>query len=438
MKLSISIFGLGYVGCVGVSCLSSQGHRVIGVDINQIKLDQINSGKPTIIEKDIDNLVYQGWKNGLISGTSNVNTAIEETTVSFICVGTPSDPNNGHLSLHAVFKVAEEIGKALATKNDFHVVVIRSTVSPGTNAKVGRVIEEHSTKKRNVDFGVVSNPEFLREGTAVDDYFNPELTVIGTDSEKAMVIISSIYEPLNAQIESVPVEVAEIIKYVNNAFHALKIVFANEIGNICKHLNIDSHKVMKLFCTDSKLNISEKYLEPGFAYGGSCLPKDLKGLKALSHDFYLESPIIENIEKSNSYIIDLALKLIIQQQKRIIGLLGLSFKPGTDDLRNSPAVALAEMLIGKGYSIRIYDKNVHFSRLKGTNKQEIERRIPHISKLVTDNLDEIIHASELLVFTMREDLFSSLPDGNPEKIFIDLVRVNKKLVSRNNYHGLSW
>jgi GDP-mannose 6-dehydrogenase len=438
MNLSISIFGLGYVGCVGVSCLSSQGHRVIGVDVNQIKLDQINSGKPTIIEKNIDKLVYEGWKNGLISATSDVNAAVQETTVSFICVGTPSDPNNGHLSLHAVFKVAEEIGEALATKDAFHVVAIRSTVSPGTNAKVGRIIEEHSTKKRNVDFAVVSNPEFLREGTAVEDYLNPELTVVGTDSERAKTIMSSIYEPLNAQIEFVPVEVAEIIKYVNNAFHALKIVFANEIGNICKHLNIDSHEVMKLFCADKKLNISEKYFEPGFAYGGSCLPKDLKGLKALSHDFYLESPVIENIEKSNSYIIDLALKLIIQHEKQNIGLLGLSFKPGTDDLRNSPAVELAELLIGKGYSIRIYDRNVHFSRLTGINKQEIERRIPHISHLVTDNLDEVIHASELLVFTNREDLFFSLPDDHPEKIFIDLVRVNKKLVSRNNYYGLSW
>ncbi len=433
---SISIFGLGYVGCVSIGCLAKNGHKVIGVDVVQHKVDLINNGKPTIIEKDIDTIIEEGHKAGRISATTDHIQAVKDTNVSIICVGTPST-GNGHLNLDYIYKTAQGIGEALKGKDSFHVIAIRSTVLLGTNEKVGRIIEEASGKKRNVDFAVVSNPEFLREGSAVKDYYNPAVTVIGSENEKALDIMADIYSKVDAPIERTDVRVAEIIKYVNNSFHALKITFANEVGNICKRMGIDSHKVMDLFCKDTHLNISPYYFKPGFAYGGSCLPKDLKALNTIAHDAYLNSPVLESIERSNQNQKRTAFELITSKGRKKVGILGLSFKKGTDDLRYSPIVEVTESLLGKGYEICIFDEKVNLSNITGTNKHYIETRIPHLSKLLKSDLQEVVESSEVLVISQNDERFRSLIDDYPDKIFIDLVRVVEE--PRNvNYEGLGW
>lgn len=431
----ISIFGLGYVGCVSLGCLAQNGYHVVGVDVNDNKVQLINQGKPTIIEKDIDTIIANQFKEGKISATTDYKKAVRETDVSIICVGTPST-KDGHLNLKYIYKVAAEIAEELRLKDSFHTVAIRSTVLPGTNIKIGEIIEETSGKKRNVDFGVVSNPEFLREGTAVSDYYNPALTIIGSDNDMALQIMAEVYEKINAPLFKVGIKEAEIIKYINNSFHALKISFANEVGNICKELDIDSRKVMELFCKDDQLNISSYYFKPGFAYGGSCLPKDLKGLRTLSHDHYLSSPVIEAIENSNNNQKRAAISLIEAQKKRQIGILGLSFKAGTDDLRFSPIVEVAEYFLGKGYSLKIYDKNVTLSKLSGTNKEYIDEHIPHLSELLSDNLEAVIEASDLLVITHKIDGVEAFIQQNKDKHFIDLVGITEEKYA--NYEGICW
>lgn len=296
--MNISIFGLGYVGCVGAACLAKLGHKVIGVDVNENKVRLINEGKPTIIEEGIAELCMEAHQKGMLSATTVAAEAVAETDISFIVVGTPSS-KEGHLNLNYIYTVAGRIGRALKSKEGFHIIAIRSTVLPGTNEKVGEIIAQESGKKRNVDFTVVSNPEFLREGTSVEDYFNPPLTLIGTDNKYAEETFRELYKDIHAEFISTDIKVAEMMKYVNNTYHALKIVFGNEVGNICKGLNIDSHKVMEIFCKDKQLNISPYYFKPGFAYGGSCLPKDMKALKTLAHDLYVDAPVIESIYNSN-------------------------------------------------------------------------------------------------------------------------------------------
>ena len=433
--MNISVFGLGYVGCVSVGCLAQNGHYIIGVDISQAKVDLINKGIPTIIENKIDKIIAEQYNANRIIATSDYFKAIKETEISIICVGTPST-QEGHLDLSHIYNTAEQIGKALIEKDDFHTVVIRSTVLPGTNFKFGEIIENISEKKRNTDFAIVSNPEFLREGNAVEDYFNPPVTIIGSDNNEAIEKMKKVYEELNGPVETVDIEIAEMIKYVNNSFHALKITFANEVGNICKKLGIDSHELMRIFCLDNKLNISCKYLKPGFAYGGSCLPKDLKALKTLAHDFYLETPVLNTIEISNNYQKNLATDLILKTEKNKIGFFGIAFKEGTDDLRYSPAIDLIEKLIGKGKEVFIYDKYVHLSKLIGSNKSFIEEKLPHISSLVISDVDLFISTCEVLVFSNSSDNINSI-NIPPEKIIIDFAR-NNELKKAENYIGLSW
>ena len=433
---NISIFGLGYVGCVSIGCLAKNGHKVIGVDVVQHKVDLINSGKPTIIEQDIDTIIEEGHKAGKISATTNHIEAVKNTDVSIICVGTPST-GNGHLNLEYIYNTARGIGEALKEKDSFHVIAIRSTVLLGTNEKVGRLIEETSGKRRNVDFAVVSNPEFLREGSAVKDYYNPAVTVIGSENEKALDIMAEIYSKVDAPVEKTDIRVAEIIKYVNNSFHALKITFANEVGNICKRMGIDSHKVMDLFCKDTHLNISPYYFKPGFAYGGSCLPKDLKALNTIAHDAYLNSPVLESIEKSNQNQKRTAFELITSKGKKKVGILGLSFKKGTDDLRYSPIVEVTESLLGKGYDICIFDEKVNLSNITGTNKHYIETKIPHLSRLLKSDLKEVVENSDLLVISQNDERFQKLVDDYPDKTFIDLVRVTDE-PKNANYDGIGW
>lgn len=442
--MNISIFGLGYVGCVGAACLAKLGHKVIGVDVSENKVRLMNEGKPTIIEEGISELCQQAHDNGLMSATTNVNEAIQQTNISFIVVGTPSSPE-GHLNLNYIYTVARQIGEALKhkkanveDKHGMHFIAIRSTVLPGTNEKVGQIIAEASGLVRGKDFTVVSNPEFLREGTSVEDYFNPPLTLVGTDMKEAEDTFREIYKGINAEFIATDIRVAEMMKYVNNTYHALKIVFGNEVGNICKELNIDSHKVMEIFCKDKQLNISPYYFKPGFAYGGSCLPKDMKALKTLAHDLYVQVPVIESIFASNEAQKDKAVKMIMAAGHRKVGILGLSFKAGTDDLRCSPIVEVVERLLGKGFEIRIYDKNVKVSELTGTNKDFIMAKIPHLQHFVTDDLDTVCRESDVLVVTNKEKDFAEVLAKYPNKTIIDLVRQWKEVDYNGHYEGISW
>lgn len=434
--MNISIFGLGYVGCVSLGCLANNGHQLIGVDINPNKIKLINQGKPTIIEKDIDQLIKKNWEEGRIVATNDYRSAVRKTSISILCVGTPSTAH-GHLSLDAIYKTAQQIGESLQEKDDFHVVVIRSTVLPGTNHKISAIIAEESGKQIGKDFAVVSNPEFLREGTSVADYYNPPVIVIGTDSEKAARVTRQMYEDIKAPVEETSIKVAELIKYVNNSFHALKISFANEVGNICKEMEIDSHQVMKLFCMDKQLNISPYYFKPGFAYGGSCLPKDLKALQTIAHDFYLKSPVLNAINQSNENQKDRLFDMIMERGVKHVGLLGLSFKKGTDDLRYSPMVHIAERLLGKGIKLRIYDKNVNVSKLTGTNKEYIDQHIAHLSELISDDLEYVVDGSELVIIGHKEPEFNCINTRYPDKTFVDLVKI-KDGISAGNYEGICW
>ena len=435
--MNISIFGLGYVGCVGAACCAKLGHHVIGNDVSENKVNLINQGKPTIIEAEIDELVKEAHDRGLLEATMDYHYAVHNSEISFIVVGTPSS-KEGHLNLNYIYNVARQIGEALRDKDDFHIVAIRSTVLPGTNKKVGEIIAEASGKVRGKDFTVVSNPEFLREGTSVQDYMNPPLTLIGTDSEIAEAKFRELYKDIPAEFISTDIEVAEIMKYVNNTFHALKIVFGNEVGNICKALGIDSHKVMEIFCKDKQLNISPYYFKPGFAYGGSCLPKDSKALRTLAHDYYVTTPVISAIDPSNELQKKIAVDIIESKGRRKVGILGLSFKAGTDDLRNSPIVDVIEVLYGKGYEIHIYDKNVRVSQLTGTNADFIAAKLPHLHDIISDDLDAVCNACDVLVITNKEKEFADVPEKYPNKYIVDLVRQFKEVDYAGNYEGISW
>jgi GDP-mannose 6-dehydrogenase len=436
--MNISVFGLGYVGCVSLGCLAKNGHNVIGVDVNETKVRQINSGLATIIEKDIDIIVQEEHSKKRITATTDYVSAILKTDISIVAVGTPSGLN-GHLNLAYIFEVAAHFGKVMKKKKTFHVIAIRSTVLPGTTEKFAKMIEDISHKKNNVDFAVLSNPEFLREGTAVYDYYHPPITLIGSSCPEAAAIIANLYNQLPAEIITTEIKIAEIMKYVNNSFHALKIAFANEVGNICSAMKIDAHKVMEIFCTDTELNISPYYLKPGFAYGGSCLPKDLKGLQTLAHDLYVRVPVIENIDKTNEIQIARAIELIQSIGKKRIAFLGISFKSGTDDLRSSPAVVIAEALLGKGYDVKIFDKNVNLSKLNGANLEYIDKHIPHLSKLMVHQLSDLIEDADVIVVNNREsEYINVLLETESSAVIIDMVRLPDPIRLRRNCVGINW
>lgn len=451
--MQISIFGLGYVGCVSAGCLSSVGHSVIGVDVDKNKVNLINDGKPTIIEKDIERLIEESRNNGKLEATDDVSYAVKNSDISILCVGTPIN-EAGELNLTYIYKVAEQIGNALRDKNTFHVVVVRSTVKPGTYNELARIINEKSGKSLNMGFAIVMNPEFLREGSAVNDYNNPPYTLLGSESERALDLVKGLYSHISAPVYTVKPSVAEIIKYINNSFHALKVTFANEVGNICKSIDIDSHIVMDLICKDTKLNISPYYLKPGSAYGGSCLPKDLKALVTLSKSYNVDIPVLGNIERSNELHKERILKEILKHDNKKIGVLGLSFKAGTDDLRESPMIELVERLIGKGFTVKIHDDNVRLSKLMGSNKSYLESKLPHVVNLLAD-LEETIEESDILVIANKEKTYNSIfndssasdseENGNllkklglKDKIVIDLVRITENPNFEGNYNGISW
>ncbi len=435
--MDISIFGLGYVGCVSIGCLAKSGHHIIGVDVSETKVNQINSGQATIIEKDIDTIIAEQRSAGMIEATTNPIDAVLKSEISIVAVGTPSS-EKGHLDLQYIFKVAEDIGAGLKQKSSFHIIAIRSTIMPGTCDKFATIVENSSGKKRNVDFAIADNPEFLREGTAVHDFNNPPLTLIGSDNQSAAEKLAGLYKHLPGEIIITDLKIAEIMKYVNNTYHALKISFGNEIGNICSELGIDSHKVMDIFCKDKQLNISPYYFKPGFAYGGSCLPKDLRGLQTLAHDLYVSVPVIDGINKTNEIQIERAVKLIYRHWNKKLGFLGLSFKAGTDDLRNSPAVAVIETLLGKGCDIKIFDKNINVSLLTGTNKEYINSKIPHLASLLTNDPEALIRNSDVIIINTKEPEFKRLVENVNDKVIIDFVRIGEDLLSKENYHGINW
>ena len=436
--MKISIFGLGYVGSVSAACLAKDGHQVIGVDPIPVKTEMINHGKSPIIEKDIGEITEKAFKEGRLRATGDAGAAIADSEISFICVGTPSQLN-GDLDLKYVRRVCENIGKAIKAKSDFHLVVVRSTVLPGSmRGVVIPILEEYSGKTSGKDFGVCHNPEFLREGTAVYDYFNPPKTVVGHDDAASGDLLASIYEKLNAPLIRCDIEISEMVKYVDNVWHALKIGFANEVGNFCKVQSIDSHKVMDIFCQDQKLNISSSYLKPGFAFGGSCLPKDIRAFSYKAKSLDLEIPIIGSVLASNTFQIDKALRMIMSKDKRKIGILGFSFKAGTDDLRESPMVELIERLIGKGYDLRLYDRNVRLAGLIGANKDYILNRIPHISKLMVDSASDVIeHADVVVVGTSDNEFETTLKNIRPGQQVVDLVRI-KSATGVEDYDGICW
>ncbi|MFJ8929827.1 nucleotide sugar dehydrogenase [Streptomyces sp. NPDC102364] len=441
--MRISVLGLGYVGCVSAACLAGQGHEVIGVDVNQAKVDLVNDGRAPVVEERIGELTAEVVRTGALRATRDVREAILGSDVSLICVGTPSEAN-GSLCTTYLERVAEQIGAALAERkaeDGRHTVVFRSTMLPGTclNLLVP-ILEKSLGGTAGVDFGVAVNPEFLREGTSVRDFFDPPKTVIGQLDPASGDVVAALYEGLPGEVFRVPVPVAEAIKYADNSFHGLKIGFANELGAVCQALGVDSHQVMDVFLADRKLNISPAYLRPGFAFGGSCLPKDLRSLVHAAQRADVSVPILSHVLASNSAHLQRAVELVERTGKRKVGLFGLSFKPGTDDLRESPLVELAERLFGKGYDLKIYDANVSLSRLMGANREYIENRLPHLAQLLADSVDEVLeHAEVCLVGTKDPAVLAALPQGDGP-VVVDLVRLPDAEARRTEpgYVGLAW
>jgi GDP-mannose 6-dehydrogenase len=437
--LKISVFGLGYVGTVSAGCLANQGHEVVGVDPIRTKLDLISRGQSPIVEADIGEIISAVVSRGNLRVTDDSTEAILSTDVSFVCVGTPSQPN-GNLDLRYIRRVCEEIGTALKVKKDWHVVTIRSTVLPGTVRKIViPILEETSGKTAGKGFGVCHNPEFLREGSAVEDFLAPPKTVIGQLDACSGEAVAALYSTLDAPLIRTEIEISEMVKYIDNGWHALKIGFANEIGSLSKALEVDSHRVMEIFCQDRKLNISCAYLKPGFAFGGSCLPKDLRALtyQARIHD--LETPILSSILPSNDTQVQRGLDLVLKSGHKRIGILGFSFKAGTDDLRESPLIEVIERLIGKGYDLRIYDRNVRIASLRGANRDFILNRIPHISRLMVDSVQHVLDHAETIVIGNNDPEFLQVPAQTRNgQVLVDFVRIASRRSEEGKYDGICW
>lgn len=393
----ISVFGLGYVGAVTAACLAEAGHQVVGVDVNPAKTRTIESGRAPVLEPGLDDLVAAGRRSGRLYATSDPAAAVSESEISFICVGTPSLPNGG-LDLCAVERVCEEIGTALRSKNQFHLVVMRSTVLPGTTRSLAIPrIEAFSQKQFGTDFGVCANPEFTREGSAVVDFLEPGMTVLGADEAEHLAPLSELYRGITDRVFTTSLQAAEMVKYVCNCYHALKVTFANEVGTICRHLDVDEQEVMKIFLADKKLNISAAYLKPGFAFGGSCLPKDLRALTYRAKQLDLDLPLLRAILPSNQAHLDRAVDAVLAAGSKKIGVVGLSFKPGTDDLRESPSVQLIKRLLGEGCQVQVWDQDVSVGRLVGSNRRFIEEEIPHIGSLLSTDLGQVVNSAEVVV-----------------------------------------
>lgn len=438
--MNIAIFGMGYVGAVSAACLARDGHRVTGVDVDPDKLDLLRQGYSPIVEEGIQELTRQVVQQDRLRVTDNVDEAIASSELSFVCVGTPSQPN-GSQDLRAIEHVAGQIGDAIARHDHFHVVVIRSTVRPGTvMERVLPVLEKHAGKRLGEGFGLAFQPEFLREGTSIRDYDNPPFTVVGGDSERTLDCIRPLFEHLPCEFIGTDIGTAEMLKYACNAFHAVKIVFANEIGRLGQSLGVDSREVMRLVTLDKQLNISPAYLRPGFAFGGSCLPKDLRALLYIAKEEDMEIPMLAGVIPSNQQQITHALEFILRSGKRRVGMIGLSFKSGTDDLRESPLVTLAEQLIGKGIDLRIHDPNVQLSRLIGANRRYIEEKLPHIGRLLVEDCAELIHDAEIVMVGLSDAhlVEQVVNEASEAQVVLDLVGMTGRDRLKAAYRGICW
>lgn len=436
----VAVFGLGYVGTVSAACLASRGHTVIGVDVSPDKVAMVTEGRTPVVEERIGELIAEQVTAGRLSATSDAAAAVAATDLALVCVGTPSTPS-GSLLTSYLEQVSDEIGAALAGRPERYTVVIRSTMLPSTCEEVvAPRLEAASGLRAGTDFGLAVNPEFLREGSSVRDFFEPPKTVIGEIDEASGDAVAELYEGLPGPVYRVPLGVAEMIKYADNSFHALKTGFANEMGAICKALGLDSHAVMDILTADTKLNISPAYLRPGFAFGGSCLPKDLRALVHRARREDVAIPILDSILPSNEGQIDRVFRTIEATGKRRVGLLGLSFKPGTDDLRESPLVALAERLLGRGFELMIHDSQVAVSRLLGANRAYVDQRIPHLSRLMASSAREVVdHAEVVVVGTADPDGIAEL-GGADGRIIVDLVRFpgSEEYEGDGRYVGVCW
>jgi GDP-mannose 6-dehydrogenase len=436
----VAVFGLGYVGCVSAACLAERGNTVVGVDVNPDKVAMIGDGRSTVVEERIGDLTAEMVSAGRLSATTDAARAVAETDLALVCVGTPSTPSGG-LTTDYLQQVAEEIGRAIRARGDRYTVVIRSTMLPSTcETEIIPRLEAGSGLTAGADFGVAVNPEFLREGSSVKDFYDPPKTVVGQLDAASGDPVAALYDGLPGPVYRVPLRVAEMTKYADNCFHALKVGFANEIGTMCAALGLDSHQVMDIFTADTKLNVSPAYLTPGFAFGGSCLPKDLRALLHRARHEDVEIPILESVLPSNTGQIDRVYRMIEESGVRRVGLLGLAFKAGTDDLRESPLVELAERLLGRGFELRIHDRNVSVSRLLGANQAYVEARIPHLAELLVHDPREVIAESEILVVGAADpEAIAALPDKGAPPI-IDLIRFpgSDAREGDDGYRGIAW
>ena len=437
--MRVSIFGLGYVGAVSAACLADRGHVVTGVDPNPEKVELINSGRAPVVESELAELTRQAVSAKRLRATRDPLSAVLDSDVTFVCVPTPSQ-TNGNLDFRYLERVCLEIGAALREKRTFHVVVVRSTILPGTLKGLAiPTLERASGRRVGEDFGVCHNPEFLRESTAVADFRNPPKTVIGATDSRSGDIVQSLYEGFPGPVIRCDVEVGEMVKYADNTWHATKITFANEIGKICKSLGLDSHAVMEIFCKDAKLNLSPYYLKPGFAFGGSCLPKDLRALTyhARSHD--VSTPLLNSLMFSNREQIEQGLAMVLASRRKKIGVLGFSFKAGTDDLRESPLVEVIERLLGKGFDLKLYDRNVNLAKLTGANREYIMKSIPHIERLMVTSLEEVLNHADVIVIGNRGEEFTGVAEKlRPDQLVIDFVRIRQIEEQHANYAGICW
>jgi len=436
----ISIFGLGYVGAVSLACLARDGHQVIGVDIDPVKLDLIRNRKSPILEEGIQELMRDVVNSGRVTVTDDAMQAMQDTEISFVCVGTPSAAN-GSQDLTAILRLAEQIGAALRHKDEFHTIVIRSTVQPGTvEEKIEPILERASGKKAGADFGVCFQPEFLREGSSIRDYDHPPYTIVGGNCEAAVNSVRELFQHLDARFMVTNIRVAETLKMACNAFHAMKITFANEIGRVSQSMGIDAHEVMRLVCADKRLNISPAYLKPGFAFGGSCLPKDLRALTTIARQNDIELPMLSSLLASNRVHIDHAVDKILKLGRPKVGMLGLSFKTGTDDLRESPLVLVAKRLLGEGCELRIFDPEVQLSRLLGANRNYIDANIPHLGELLCPTIDSMIDPSDVILVGLQQSALNDALQARvrPEQFVLDLVNLPNRDLLRCRYEGICW
>lgn len=436
--MRISVVGLGYVGAVCSACFAHEGNEVIGVDVDQTKVDLINSAMAPIVEKDLDKYIQDAVQKKKLHATTDLDYAVANSDITIIAVGTPSN-SNGSLDLKYIEAAAKSVGELLKTKTTFHTVSMRSTVLPRTARDVVvPIIEEVSGKKLGNDFGYVSNPEFLRESTAIYDFYHPPFTIIGGSDDKSLALFEELYSFLDAKLFKTEIEVAEMIKYSSNAWHAVKVTFSNEIGIVCKEFGIDSHEVMDIFCEDKKLNISSYYMKPGFAFGGSCLPKDVKALTHKAKEFDLHTPVLQSVMLSNELQIHRVFDTFIKPiRSKKVAMLGLSFKADTDDLREAPQLTLAEMLIGKGYDLSIYDMNVLHARNIGANKTYLETELHHINERLTEDMHTTIEAAEILIVGNNAAEFANIHTKYPNKYIVDLVRITKNKTD-GLYNGICW